>query len=79
MVPVNYALLAPDMKQDEENEKEQTDDYSTALRSLKKEFGSKRTKLMVQQEERMRLNTTNTTKSLEETVAGKVMSIYFIN
>lgn len=69
MVPIDYALLAPDIKLDEENEKDEADDYFSAVRTLKTQFGSKRTKLMAQQEERMRLNTTNTTKSLEEAVA----------
>lgn len=69
-MPTDYALLAPDIEEQEESEKEDTDYYS-ALRTLQKEFGSKRTKIMAQQEERMRLNTKNTTKSLEEAVVGK--------
>lgn len=72
LVPVDYALLAPDIKEEEEDE-QKNDDYSSALQTLKKQFGSKRTKLMAQQEERMRINTANTTKSLEETVAGNIL------
>lgn len=70
MVPIDYALLAPDINLEDENNKDEADDYSSAVRTLKKEFGSKRTKLMAQQEERMRMNTANTTKSLQEAVTG---------
>lgn len=69
-MPVDYALLAPDVKNDEANEEEGENDYSSALRTLKKEFGSKRMKMSAQQEERMKINTSNTTKSLENAVAG---------
>lgn len=60
----------PDVKVDEESEKNEVD-YSAAVRSLKREFGSKRAKLMVQQEDRMRMNTKNTAQALQEAVNGK--------
>lgn len=69
-MPVDYAVLTPEVKVEDESEETTENDYRTAVQTLRKEFGSKRTKLLVQQEERMRLNRKNTTESLEAAVAG---------
>lgn len=71
-MPVDFAVLTPNVEIEAQNEQEDANDYGSALRTLKKEFGSKRMKLAAQQEERMRMNTSNTAKSLEEAVAGNL-------
>lgn len=69
-MPVDFALLAPEIRT-EEDEKQNQNDYSSAVSKLKKEFGSKRTKRLAQQEERLKMNTSNTTEYLQKAVEGE--------
>lgn len=69
LIAVDYATLAP-LFEKSPKLKTTTKKSDLLTASLNKEFGSKRTKRITEQRERMKIDIENVKEQLEQTVAG---------